>query len=309
MPRTYHKRFGLLHDPRVALEIAELDARRDCQRIAHLLSAYEFPWDLLRSLELALFYTYGSASVSRLLDATGEFQRNGQKRYDDTRLLMNHIIATGWDGEVGRRALSRVNQSHAHYRIPNADFLFVLWTFIEFPIRWTTRYARRPMTPHEQEAWFHFWVGIGERMGIADIPGGKEAFDRWVDAYKTEQFVPSPASARVATATVGILEAWLPAPLRSTVSPVVYALFDDDPTFLRAIGVRKPPAALRPAVESALRAAGRVQRHLAIGPYPSLPDSPLNRTYGEAPYRIEDLRPASLRQKEEAGARPRVRAE
>lgn len=89
-------------------------ARADCQRIAHQLSAYEFPWDFQRALELALCYTYGSASVSRLLDGTGEFRTNGQKRYDDTRLLITHLIDAGWDGEVGRRAAPRARLRSAN---------------------------------------------------------------------------------------------------------------------------------------------------------------------------------------------------
>lgn len=302
MPQTYAKPLGLLHNPQVAAEIAGLDARRDCQRIAHLLSAYEFAWDFQRALELALFYTYGSASVSRLLDGTGEFRQNGQKRYDDTRLLMSNIIDSGWDGDFGRRALARMNQSHGHYRIPNDDFLFVLWTFIDFPIRWTREYARRAMTAHEQEAWFHFWLGVGERMGISDIPTSKAGFDAWVTHYKAEQFQPSDASARVAAATVGILEGWLPARLRRPVAPVVYSFFSDDPLFLAAVKAPRPAPWLRPVLATALRALARMKRTLALGPYPMRPDSPLNRTYGQGGYAIEELRPEKLGTREKENA-------
>ena len=84
-PAVYRKRFLLLRNPAIRAEIASLDADLDCQRIVHLLACYEFPFDITRSLELALFHTYGSVSVSRLLDRTGEFCKFGQKRYDDTR--------------------------------------------------------------------------------------------------------------------------------------------------------------------------------------------------------------------------------
>lgn len=299
MPASYAKRFGLLPNPAVAAEIARLDARADCQRIAHLLAAYEFPWDFQRALELALFYTYGSASVSRLLDGTGEFREHGQKRYDDTRLLMTHIIDSGWDGEVGRRALARVNRSHGHYRIPNDDFLFVLWTFIDFPIRWTRDHAHRAMTAHEQAAWFHFWVGVGERMGITGIPAGKTAFDAWIESYCRREFLPSAASARVAQATLRILEGWLPAPLRPQVGPAVYSFFADDPRFLAAIGAEAPPRWWRPLLHTVLKALGQARRVVAPRDYPTRPESGLNRTYGRAGYRIEELRPEKLRRREE----------
>lgn len=298
MSQPYAKRLGLLPNPAVAAEIARLDSRADCQRIAHLLGGYEFPWDYQRALELALFYTYGSASVARLLDGTGEFRNDGQKRYDDTRLLMTHIIDSGWDGEFGRQALARMNRSHGHYRIANDDFLFVLWTFIEFPIRWTAAYAHRAMTLHEQQAWFHFWEGVGERMGLTGIPASKTDFDRWVDVYKAREFRPNDASARVAAATIHILEGWLPPRLRRPVAPMVYSLFDDDAAFLAAIGVKRPPRLLRPLVENALRALARVKGRLAIGDYPVRPDSGLNRTYGKAGYAIDELRPHKLKERE-----------
>lgn len=300
MPPDYSRRLGVLRNPAVAREIARLDARADCQRIVHLLSAYEYPWDFQRALELALFYTYGSASVARLLDGTGEFRHDGQKRYDDTRLLMTHIIDSGYDGDIGRRALARMNRSHGHYRIAQDDFWFVLWTFIEFPIRWARDYGWRPMTAHEQEAWFRFWRNVGDRMGLAGLPDDKAAFDRWVEAYKAREFRPNAPGARVARDTVHILEHWFPAPLRGPVAPVVYAFFDDDPAFLAAIGVAPPPRWLRPVLTRALRALARVKRELALGAYPTRPDSPANRTYGTRGYVIEDLRPHKLGERERA---------
>jgi hypothetical protein len=299
MTAPYPKRFGVLQNPAVAAEIARLDATRDCQRIAHLLAAYEFGWDFMRATELALFYTYGSASVSRLLDGTGEFRQHGQKRYDDTRLLMAHLIHDGYDGEVGRRALARVNTSHGHYRIPNDDFLFVLWTFIHFPIRWTDEVGPRRLSAHEREGWFRFWVGVGERMNLRDIPPSLAAFDAWVDTYQAREFRPCAASARVAADTLHIIEAWLPAPLRASVGPVVYSFFDDDPAFLAAIGVKAPPPWLRPARRRALRAAAVARRTLALGDYPVTPDSGPNRSYGKGDYAIEELRPHKLKAREE----------
>ncbi len=66
------------------VEMEALDPVRDHQRIVHLLACYEFPWDMTRSLELALLRTFCSPAVSRLLDQTKEFVGRPQKRYDDT---------------------------------------------------------------------------------------------------------------------------------------------------------------------------------------------------------------------------------
>src|SRR5665647_257440 len=116
------KRFGILRSRSVRREIAALDPVADCQRIVRLLACYEFPFDITRCLELALFHTYGSVAVSRLLDRTGEFRKAGQKRYDDTRLLIAHFLEDGYDGAFGKPALERMNAIHARFAIPNDDF-------------------------------------------------------------------------------------------------------------------------------------------------------------------------------------------
>jgi hypothetical protein len=53
-------------------EIQRLDPERDNQRIMHLSFGYEFPWDSVRALEVALYRTYCIPSISKLLDRTGE---------------------------------------------------------------------------------------------------------------------------------------------------------------------------------------------------------------------------------------------
>lgn len=303
MTTTYRKRLGFMPNPAVAAEIASLDAIRDCQRIVHLLVAYEFAWDITRSLEVALFYTYGSASVSRLLDRTGEFSDHGQKRYDDTRLLIAHFMESGWETGPGARALARINQTHGNYRIPNDDFLFVLWTFIEFPIRWMEEYGHRAMTIHEQLAWFTFWCEIGRRMGLKDLPADKAAFDAFIHDYRLREFLPDPASQRVAAATVRIVEAWLPKPLQGLVSPAVYSLIDD-PLFMAAIGVQPPSSLTRRFVRGSLRRLGQVRRHWAIGSYPGLLQTQPNRTYPGNRYEIEALQPAHLQRREARAVNP-----
>lgn len=256
MSEPFRKRWGLFPNPEVARTSAALDARQDCQRIVRLMGQYDMAWDMQRALELALFYTYGSDSVSTLLNRTGEFREHGQKRYDDTRLLIGHFLEAGWDSEAGAQALDRINRTHAHYRIPNDDYLFVLWTFIEFPLRWSQVYARRPMTAHEREAGFNFWVEIGRRMGLSDIPPTKAAFDAFIEGYKQRHFKPCAASAQVAQDTLRVGQAWLPWPLKGLVAPVVYSLFDDDALFLAAPGRYAQPHLPRQPLQHRAAQAG-----------------------------------------------------
>ena len=160
----YRRRYGILRNNAVRDEIAALDADRDCQRIVHLLACYEFPFDIARCLELALFHTYGSVSISRLLDLTGEFRQAGQKRYDDTRLLIAHFLEGGYDDGFGKAAIERMNAIHGRFRIANDDFLFVLSTFITYPTDWLQQYGYRPLTAHEQHAWFRFFADGCRRL-------------------------------------------------------------------------------------------------------------------------------------------------
>lgn len=285
----YRRRLGLLRNPAVSAEIARLDAQRDCQRIVHLLTAYEFPADLTHALEQALFHTYGSRSISRLLDRTGQFRRAGQKRYDDTYLLIAHFMESGWDSDVGRRALARMNEIHGHYRIPNEDYLFVLWTFIDFPLDWLRSYGWRALTPHECEAWFHYWRGIGERMGLSDLPASKDAFDLFVGDYEAREFVPDEASRRVTADTVAIFEAWLPRPLRPTVRPVAACLAR--PRFRQAVAWPEPSALLQVLLYGALQLRRLFKRLLPLEAYPTLVGGKRYRHYPEGAPVVEELGP------------------
>ena len=78
-----------------------LDPEVDYEKIARNLSLYEFPWDSLQSLSLALFRTYAVPNIGRLLASTGEFETATQKRHDDTALLLEIPTANGLNSFKG----------------------------------------------------------------------------------------------------------------------------------------------------------------------------------------------------------------
>jgi hypothetical protein len=84
-------RYDILH------RIQQLDPVQDHCEIYHLMSGYEFPWEIMRSLEVALMRTFCVPSISALLDKTGEFKLRPQKRYDDTGLLTAEIVKWGYE--------------------------------------------------------------------------------------------------------------------------------------------------------------------------------------------------------------------
>jgi hypothetical protein len=214
-------RFDIYH------EIQKLDPERDCQRIVYLVGAYEFPFTIQRSLEFALFRTFAVPSIAQLLVETGEFSSHGQKRYDDTALLVAEFSEYGYESERGLAAIRRMNQMHRRFNISNDDYLYVLSTFILEPIRWNRHLAWRPATEKENQANYYFWREIGRRMGIKDIPPSLEAFDRFNREYERQHFKNNPYSEAVARDTVRVFTSWFPAFLRPAVRVGIYALLDD----------------------------------------------------------------------------------
>ncbi|MFM7515211.1 MAG: hypothetical protein ACKO3F_18005, partial [Cyanobium sp.] len=68
---------------------------REAIRLCHGLAGRLFPWDLTRSLELALLKTFCVPSISGLLAQTGEFLQRPRKRYDDTGLMVAELLRHG----------------------------------------------------------------------------------------------------------------------------------------------------------------------------------------------------------------------
>jgi hypothetical protein len=253
---------GLERGDRFAIyrQIQALDPVTDHQQIVYLVGAYEFPFVTQRSLEMALFRTYAVPSIARLLDQTGAFQHAGQKRYDDTALLISMIAENGYDSEAGRAAIRRMNQMHRRYTISDDDYLYVLSTFIFEPIHWNHRLAWRRSTEKERLANYYFWREVGKRMNIKDIPETIEEFERFSTDYEAQHFRPNPYSQRVAAQSIAVFTNWFPAPLRPLVRECIYALLDDG--LREAFGFPKASGALRRVLLWGMRARAGLVRWL-----------------------------------------------
>ena len=138
---------------------------QETEATCHQLAGVVFPWDLTRSLELALLKTFCVPSISALLDRTGEFAQRPRKRYDDTGLMVAELLRLGPDSPGGQAVLQRLNRIHGTYAISQVDYVSVLSGFVAEPIRWLGRYGWRGLTDLEQEHLFRFWQAVGQRMG------------------------------------------------------------------------------------------------------------------------------------------------
>ena len=261
----------------IAREIAQLAPQVDAQRIMYLLSTYEHPWLMRKALEFALFRTYAAPRISRLLKATGQFQQHGQKRYDDTSLLLSTLIERGYDSAFGETAIERMNHWHGRYRIANEDFLYVLSVFIYEPVRWINRFGWRALTPHEGEAIYHFWAEIGRRMGIQAIPASYADFETFNLAYERTHFVYAESNYVVGEATVQIFLQWYPSWLRPAVRQGIYALLDEP--LRQAFGFPRAPAWLHQRLPQGLKGALSLQQLLPPRRRPYHFTEVANRTY------------------------------
>jgi hypothetical protein len=275
----------------ITLRIARLDPERDHVQIIHYLVGWEFPWDYVRALELALYRTFCNPSTSRLLDHTREFHDRPQRRYDDTALLMAEIMEWGYDSERGREALRRVNRFHRHYDIANDDFLYVLTTFHLEPIRWIDRFGWRRLTDAERLASYHFWREVGKRMAIRDIPPTMEAFEAWSAEHERRTFAFDDANQRIATSTRELFASWFPRPLRPLVRVGIHGMLDD--AMLAAFGFRPAPRPVRALVRGALRARGRALRFFPARTRKSFITGKPQRSWPDG-YRLADLGPPPL---------------
>ena len=269
-------------------EILRLDPERDCQRIVYLDTVYEFPFDTTRSLEFALFRTFGSPSVSTLLDSTGEFAARAQRRYDDTDLILSTIAESGYESKDGRRAIRRMNHLHGRFEIANEDFLYVLSTFVYEPIRWNARFGWRPLVEREKLAAFHFWRQVGRRMAIKDIPETYEELERYNVEYERANFRYADSNARVARASRDMFLAWFPGVPKRLGAHAIGALMDEP--LREAIGFPRPPRAIVRSVEGALGVRARVVRALPPRRTPKLRTRMRHRSYRKG-WRLDALGP------------------
>ncbi|QDK80088.1 DUF2236 domain-containing protein [Spirosoma sp. KCTC 42546] len=292
MKNTYSKRFGLFRNPAVRAELQTLDPVRDHQRMVHLLTAYEFPFDMTRALELALFHTYASPRVSGLLARTGEFEHHGQKRYDDTSRLISEFMESGYDSDKGQRAIAHMNTIHGHYRIDNTDFLFVLATFVFYPIDWLNRFGWRKLTAAEERALFYFFREVGKRMNLSDLPETLADLRAFTDAYEDKHFRYTESNRKIADATVKIVQGWFPQFLHPLVQPTFAALISDK---LRlAFGYQRPADWFINLTEGALWLRKWPLRWITFKPYPSLIAKTSFRYYPDGPPEIEAVGPDGL---------------
>ena len=222
---------------------------KDAMQIQQNLMEFEFPFLFEKSLQFALFRSYGIPTVSKLLVATSQFTEPSTacKRYIDTVLLINEFMAHEPVAERGQEAIGRMNYIHSHYRksgkILDDDMLYTISLFASEPVRWIERYEWRKLEEFEKCAIGTFWKSVGDAMEITweklkSGTGGKEGtwkdgLDFWEELtgwslkYEQENMRPDWAVHKTAEETVAILLWAVPNPLKPAGKHIISALMDD----------------------------------------------------------------------------------
>lgn len=209
--------------------IEQLDPETEYEEIARISGTIEFPWDTNQSLSFALFRTYAVPSIGRLLADTGEFTERVQKRYDDTALILDAVVEHGLTSEKGRSAIRRMNQMHGSYSISNADFIYVLSTFVVTPIRWIDEFGWRKLSETEKVGTTNYYRELGRLMGMKDIPATHQEFATYLDAYEAEHFAFDEGARAVADSTLQLFTTFPPNHLApaAVIKRLSYGLMDD----------------------------------------------------------------------------------
>ncbi|KAJ9259305.1 hypothetical protein DTO207G8_868 [Paecilomyces variotii] len=203
---------------------------REAWEIQKLIFQLEFPFMALKSLQFALFRTYGIPSISSLLVKTMQLSDTATafKRYADTSLLIGEFVAFEPSSERAHAAIARTNYLHTGYRstgrILDDDMLYTLSLFALEPIRFVETCEWRDLTDLERCAIGTYWKSLGDALGIGydSLPSGTkrsgfrdglhwlEEIKAWSHEYEREKMKPHQANKDVADRTTDILIYVLP---------------------------------------------------------------------------------------------------
>ncbi|CRG85030.1 hypothetical protein PISL3812_02181 [Talaromyces islandicus] len=250
-------------------------------QIQQAMAQLEFPFLFEKSLQFALFRTYGIPSISKTLTKTQQFA-NPQfsfKRYTDTVVLISEFTSHHPTSHRSRTAIARTNYIHSQYRQSGAilpeDMLYTLSLFATEPLRFIDQYEWRRATDVERCAMGVFWKSIGDAMGIdyTDyLPSAASGFrdgihwleevTTWAQEYEKKAMVPAQTNRDTADQTTAVLIYALPPKLKFMGEWFVSYMMDDR---LRKAMLYEPAPALAQLFFAATLSLRRlVLRHLSL---------------------------------------------
>jgi hypothetical protein len=229
-------------------EIATLDPVTDNERIMHLSSEVRFGDPVLAGALLTVGFSRQMAvpSIAAVVHRRGRapIMTDTRKRTNDTLVFFGEFIRHGHSTAEGRAAIERLNELHAPYPIRNDQMLYTLASQTFDPIRIPALLGLDPLTQKEKDAGFHFWQGVGRRMGVTDLPATIEECSAWMQDYERENWAWSEGGEAVARALIDDFAArWLPTGLQRVARELTHALMEDE--MLDTLHLKRPRASTR----------------------------------------------------------------
>lgn len=260
-----------------------LDPRTEYEEIGRRTAAIDFPWDTRRAYELALLKTFAVPSSSRLLASTGEFTKRTAKRHDDTVAIVASLGLYGLNSEQGRRALRIMNKAHAVYNIDDAEHRYTLARFVLEPIAWNQRFGWRPLTQNEKQAGFHFWMEVGRRMAVTELPETLSELEHEAEVFEQKHVSYDPANRRLLDAVLASRTQGLGIAGQAMARAMVAAQLDD--RYRQAFALKRPPPWFRHSLRTTLSvkaaAVRQIPRRKRPAPMPTLRTYPNGLDWSE----------------------------
>jgi hypothetical protein len=163
--------------------LSRMDPKTEFNQTVMMLCGHEMPLEFFLGINLAFYRTFVSPTISGRYYATRAIQHHTLKRVDDTDILMHAWCDYGTDSDISERSFNQLNRIHGMFVISNKDFVFVLCCFVVDTIRMTELTARREMSFNEKQAHFKFWMEVGKKMNLIDLPTTLEEAYRIVEDY------------------------------------------------------------------------------------------------------------------------------
>lgn len=270
-------------------EIARLDPEHDYEAIVFALSNHVFPFEILLAMEIAQLRTFTIPTISKLLHATGQYEREGPKRLDDTKAILSEIHRPGLESRASREMVEHLNRIHGLYRISNDDFLYTLSTFVFDAALFVDKWGHRPMTEKEKDAFYFLYRRLGELMHIRDIPESRAAFFAWRRDYERRAQRYASENEAVARGLLVAVRGLLPPVFAPYLEPAV-VLLTGDAGFRDALGLREPDPGLARFLRAFLAVHRRAARHVSLYEHRKFEDSDIYRNYPTYPSGYDRLR-------------------
>ncbi|CAI7631841.1 unnamed protein product [Penicillium bialowiezense] len=252
----------------------------DAFNIQKKVAQLEFPFMFTKSLQFALFRTYGIPSISTLLTKTSQFSNpeTSLKRYSDTVALVQEMVGNDPASLRAYQGFARTRYLHSGYRdsgkILDDDMLYTLALFALQPIRFIKKYEWRSLSDMERCAIGTFWKSAGDALDISyeKLPSGKTGFtdgiqwleeiDAWSEEYEQRCMVPHQKNRETADQTTAVLLYMLPKALHPFGLQFVSYMMDPR---LREAMYYEAPTTFYSAIFSAVLTTRRLAlRYLAL---------------------------------------------